>query len=405
MSQSSLPRSSSRSKRSTTNLANLRLAPLSAKYTEQSADRSGPKTPYDEAAEATLAKYVYRQGRSLPSTPGISPGAVRRHAGGGLSRRESMLDDDELPEIFHQYARSGRDDDGLEPLTKAMSEAALSGHQLPLAGQGVAVKKKPGHKRSRTVGTNTPRSKSKSRLAGDDDWLTHTGATANALLLESKGATWLSSRPSATNLVIADDDDEGYEEMAALSATSTRVTEFHDEGQKTPKQERWGSRFGSRPASRHASRRGSVAAGTRTPTSNADQLAEYFERASLQQQQYQQGPVLVDDSEDETDQDENDQHLTELTKDRSFGLGPYVDKLMFSVFNLPEDESGAETGNEEAETAAEAKARRLREARRRQAEKDKLVALPAPADGKDGEKVGVWQDVSWLVNVAQRTFL
>ena len=75
------------------------------------------------------------------------------------------------------------------------------------------------------------------------------------------------------------------------------VPNAFEEGQKTPKQERWGSRFGSRPASRHASRRGSVAAGARTPTSNRDQLADYFERASLQQQ----GQVVVDDSEDETE--------------------------------------------------------------------------------------------------------
>lgn len=381
MSQPGSLRPASRSKRSTTNLANLRLAPLSAKYTEQPSDRHAPKSPYEEAAEATLAKYTYKQGRSAPSTPGISPGPGRRHAGGGLSRRESMYDE-EVSEAFHQFAATNKSAD---------SEFAISDIAVT-PGNVTPGKKKGTHKRSRTVGTNTPRSKSRSRA--DDDWLSHTGATANALLLESKGATWLSSRPSATNLVIADDDDEGYEEMAALSATTTRI-DAEGEGTKTPKQDRWGSRFGSRPASRHASRRGSVAAGAMTPRSAAD-IRGYFE----QDNPLQQGPAFVEESEDDTDDDE---HLTELTKDKSFGLGPYVDTIMYRIFQLDADESGAETGTE-TETAAEAKARRLREAQRRQQEKDRLIAPPAPEAGKDGEKVGIWEDANWLIAVASRAF-
>lgn len=397
MSQQPLVRSTSRSKRSTTNLANLRLAPLSAKYTEQPQDRHAPKSPYEEAAEATLAKYTYRQGRSAPSTPGLSPGR-HWHSHGGLSRRESLYDDDDDLRQYSQFKLSRPENGFGEPIEKSLSEAAGKGQYL--SSQGVPLQKmKKGHKRSRTVGTNTPRSKSKSRA--DDDWLSHAGATANALLLESKGATWLQSRPSSTNLVIADDDDddEQYEEMAALSATVTRISDHDADGQKTPRQDRWGSRFGSRPASRHASRRGSMAAGTRTPTAAlSNGVRDYFE------QQQSSGAFIGESSEDDTEDDDNDEKLTDLTKDRSFGLGPYVDKLMFSILNLPDaEESGTETGNE-SETAAEAKARRMREAVRRQQEKEKLVAPPAPEAGQGADKVGIWQDAGWLLSVASRAF-
>lgn len=312
---------------------------------------------------------------------------------GGLSRRGSFFED-EVPEAVYQYASVPKaepaddDDAGKVQIPKAKSDAALA-NQARLVGPGVQMRKKH-HKRSRTGGSTTPAlSKSRSRTA-DDDWLTHTSATANALLLESKGHTWLTTRMSSTNLVIAsDDDDEGYEEMAALSATTAKLQTVDSEGQATPRPEKWGSRFGSR----RTSRRGSLAGGARTPLAPSD---DYFNQATPAAQP---APVFVEDSEDDT---EGEAELTELTKDRSFGLGPVVDRLMSNLFSLPEgEETGTETGNE-SETPAEARARRVAEAKRRQQEKERLVAPPAPKPGDDDDKVGLWQDAGWLLGVASR---
>ncbi|KAI7710879.1 hypothetical protein KC353_g9368, partial [Hortaea werneckii] len=221
------PRSSSRPKRSTTNLANLRLAPLSTKFTDdQPTNYTTSNSPCEEHNDFTFARNhsSYLQGRSAPSTPGIlSRSSSRKHLGGGLSRRGSLYEDETPP---YQYAGAAqnptdqlRTDVGSGQIPKAKSDAALLNQQR-LSGYGVPLRGKQ-YRRSRT-GTSTPTGRRISNGTAEndeddnDDWLTRTRASTHALLQEAKGQSWLATRDSSTSLAHLDsdaddiDDDEGY---------------------------------------------------------------------------------------------------------------------------------------------------------------------------------------------------
>ena len=299
---------------------------------------------------------------------------------------------------------SVRVDVGSGQIPKAKSEAALLVQQR-LSGQGVPLKKRQ-HARSKTGGTNTPRARSKAKTA-EDDWLTRTGAATNALLQESKGQSWLTSRQSSTSLTVPDsddDEDDQYEEMAALSASTARIQ--LPSGEPSPvsiRHGKWGSRFGSRSVSRRTSRRGS-ATGSRTPLAgivSQDVIAGYFDNESLA---IPAEPDFVD-AEDEID-GHDEAEVARLTKDRSYGLGGIVDRLMgFNMFSVPEHEETTDTeGERENETETEAQQRREAEAKRKRDEKDKLVAPQAPRSAGEGggQAEGGWQDAAWLLSVASR---
>ncbi|KAK3064511.1 hypothetical protein LTR53_018469, partial [Teratosphaeriaceae sp. CCFEE 6253] len=192
--------------------------------------------------------------------------------GGGLSRRGSLYDDD----VQYQYGAVGqhlrpeRAEMGSGQVPKAKSEAALAYHQR-LSGNGVPLRKRQYEGRSKT-GTNTPRAKPAARYVDDEDWLARTRAATHEILQEAKGQSWIASRDSSTSLLhleSEDDDayDDGYEEMAALSASQARLAA--PTGALSPSAARvkspaWGSRYGSRSGSRRTSRRGSFT-GSRTP--------------------------------------------------------------------------------------------------------------------------------------------
>ncbi|KAF7185423.1 hypothetical protein HII31_13270 [Pseudocercospora fuligena] len=158
------PRSRSRAKRSTTNLADLRLAPLSKQYEPTKGDvppKSPLRTPYDPEEDVSFARQhsSYLQGKSAPTTPGIlSRSNSRRHLGGGLSRKNSIYDSNDADydaegETGYAYSASanmqafnqnrGRTEYGSGQIPKAKSEAAITAQQRAetaaqrLAGPGV----------------------------------------------------------------------------------------------------------------------------------------------------------------------------------------------------------------------------------------------------------------------------
>ena len=260
------------------------------------------------------------------------------------------------------------------------------------------------HGRSSTGGTNTPRKKSK-RVTVEDDWLTRTGATANAMLQESKGQSWLTSRQSGTSLTqlqdTTDEEDEGYEEMAALSASQHLVAEELSPVSTRPS--RWGSRYGSRTASRRTSRRGSVSltTGSRTPlaTTGQDGATDYFGEDTISPVE----PDFVD--EDEESEKHDEAAIAHLAENRSFGLGGLVDQLMnFNLFKVEEKEELTEDEvGHISETEEEAKVRMASEAKRKRAEKERLANPTIPHEGDDGDaQKGAWSDAAWLLSVASR---
>ncbi|KAH9808836.1 putative Cytochrome-P450 family protein [Teratosphaeria destructans] len=368
-------RSSSRSKRPTTNLSNLRLAPLSTKFAEPPVqDSTAVKSPYEADSSAAFARHhsSYLQGRSAPSTPGIlSRTSSRRQFTGGLSRRGSLYEDD-TPVQYAALSRDGRDkvrvEVGSGQIPKAKSDEALLAAERLSSGQ---TRQKRQKQVGSKTGANTPRAKSKVGL--DEDWLSRTRASTNALVQEAKGQSWLASRESSTSLahLDSDDDDEGYEEMAALSASQARFQILADAASPASTRIRspaWGSRYGSRTGSRMTSRRGTTLE-----------------------------PDFVDE---DVEDDEGD--VGRLTGNASFGLGGIVDRLMgFNLFGVEEDAEATDEEEREDETE-EQRRQRLEDEKRRRREQSKSVVVPAPESGEDGVNEG-WRDAAWLFSVATKT--
>ncbi|KAI7220457.1 hypothetical protein KC333_g2312 [Hortaea werneckii] len=445
------PRSSSRPKRSTTNLANLRLAPLSTKFTDdQSTNYTTAKSPYEEHNDFAFARNhsSYLQGRSAPSTPGIlSRSSSRKHLGGGLSRRGSLYEDETPPYHYAGAAQIPTDqlrtDVGSGQIPKAKSDAALLSQQR-LSGYGVPLKRRQ-YTRSRT-GTSTPTGRRISNGTAEnddddnndnDDWLTRTRASTHALLQEAKGQSWLATRDSSTSLAHLDsdaddiDDDEGYEEMAAASSSGNTATTAT---QRQPNRLRidppspaamrmrspvWGSRYGSRSGSKRTSRRGSTTA-FHTPMAGPPTSAgaeSYFGDGEEEFRGEQMEPDFVDLPPQKTRRsggeqgagaaaaDENE--LARLTSEKSFGLGRLVDQIMgFNLFKVEEGQESTDDDGEvderERDELTDAASRVAAEAKRRREEKERLTALPpAPRDvGEEGQ--GGWQDAAWLLSVASK---
>lgn len=303
---------------------------------------------------------------------------------------------------------------------KAKSEAALGvppHQQRPrLSGPGVQVKRKydpyhsPHRSRShRASGAATPRARGEEME--DNDWLAHAGRAAIGIIQEQKGTSFLSVR-TAVHIggqgqeFSDDEDDEGYEEMAALSAMSRSRSGFAADDEMSPvstKTSRWGSRYGSR----RTSRRGSVVgfgAGVRTPKG--------FEGRSMQEGPEVALPMAPDfvDEEGESSADGDDEEGT--LGGRFSSLGGIVDKLIGTNFfhadsglETSASESEAEfpsrtvSGGAETETDLEARKRMETENARRKGEKERLrAAQQRSLAGKVGEEEGAgWEDARWFL--------
>jgi hypothetical protein len=335
------------------------------------------------------------QGRSAPTTPGIlSRSSSRRHLGGGLSRRGSLYDDGiataDLSIVYpismiEESQQSRREGSGI---TKAKSEAALAlGHQHQQRLSGPAVRSNQTRfapPRRKTAGSNTPRLRSNMRLStkGEEDWLSHATATANALLQESRGQTWLNSRdsPSALALPSSDEDDvddEGYEEMAATAQLSSP----QNPRTASPSAYRWGSRFGSRSGSRRTSRIGSPTI-SRTPLlhPNLEGVSSYFD--AHEESEDDTNPGAADEGDDEAE-------LKNLAQNPSIGFGGIFERIAGIGWFAGGDseESGVETDLDGDD------------GKRRRTPKP---LPPPPVPGDDGQRVGMWEDAAWLLSIAGR---
>nr|POF16394.1 hypothetical protein CFP56_23912 [Quercus suber] len=399
-------RSSSR-KRSSTNLANLRLAPLSTRFAEPAPSSSQtnrrPRSPLD-SPEFTRQHSTYLAGKSAPSTPGIlSRSSSRTHlSGGGLSRRADLYDEEDInandPGGYIGHGSYERAEIGSGRIPKARSEATLS---MKKSKQGTTSTSRPGYARSSTSnapsGATTPRASRTKHSSVDEDWLTRTRVATGALLAESKGQSWYAARSATTNVAPMDstdddgDDDDNYEEMAAQAAREARATgSLSPTSVRASKERPWGSRYGSRSVSRRTSRRGSVT--TPRPLESLD-LLSYFDS---------QFPDADESSADDE---------PEIEPYPLGGITGLVDRLMgFGLFASAADDRDDPTDHSEAErraeTAEQAKARMDRESRRRREEKERLVAVKEAADIEAPVAADVaeggWADVSYLLSVAAK---
>lgn len=278
-----------------------------------------------------------------------------------------------------------------------------------------------------------------------DEWFHRAGLAIAGETRESKGQSWLVRRESSTSLVGDGNDDHSHRDgrgMVLLSGEHLDDVEYNIPF--TPRLSRAGSRIhsrvGSRVPSAKNSRRGSRVnsradlfmspGGAKTPS--ARHSLEIDERMFEEQE----GPDFVD--EDESDGDEEE--VARLARERGFGFGGWMDRLIgWTLFSVDEDgESSDDNEDEDDDTGSEGfkfrpenmtkeelKLRREVEAKRRKLERETIIAASAvkgtdtessPVDGPEGtegagsakppnEDAGGWQDAAWLFSVASKVIL
>lgn len=412
--------SSSRSRRSYPNLHNLSLAPLSSQFP---LDASTPPSPDQDRIHTPRTSYIAQ--KSAPTTPGI------------LSLSQSRSSSRNGRRSTKGYAYDGYflnpDVPVKEPgdIPKAKSTTSVNPHMhvgfadLP----GGPHRRPKGHPplpiRMPLVRHHTAESA--------DDWLHRAGIAIAGETRDSKGQGWLARRESSTSLVNQDDGrEENSRHMALLSGEHLSEVEYST---FTPRLSRAGSRVasrmhsrvGSRAQSARNSRRGSRA-GSRVDLMMSTGLRTPSARHSLEMDDimFEEGVVEPDFVEEDDESDGDEEEVARLARDRGFGLGSWVDRLIgWTLFDV--DEDGEESSSAEDEddasrpenmTKEELALRREVEARRRKLEREAIIAasavnahneeamtdraaetLPPPEDG------GGWADAAWLFSVASKVIL
>lgn len=380
------------SRRSHTNLSNLRLAPLSRDI-----------SPVDDHTSSSAWPHTsYIEGRSAPTTPSIlgRSSSRRQLSGAGLSRKLSIHDAEYDPVLItvQGVPRSAlRPDAGDHMMPKAKSEAALN--QRPTRAGLPKLRTPLLHPLSASLAVK-PHDKQH-----DNDWFTRAGLATTSMLRESKGQSWLASRHSSTSLqLVQSSDDEEEDALASKSAVSLQRLHFADDefSPETPRAtSRWGSRFGSRAASARNSRRGSRV-GLDSPQLHRDP-SDYFGSAARVPEMSVK-PDFVD-PRDNSDDEDPEQEVARLAREASFGFGPLIDRLVgWTLFDVTEDREATDI---EAEPEDETPTihERVVHAPVRSSSPPRPRQAVAGADRQRDPEEGGWKDAAWLLGVATKVLL
>lgn len=402
----------------------------------QSQSQSQSQSSTDLSFEFRHSSYI--QGRSAPSTPGIlGRSSSRRHLGAGLSRKLSIYDNDPSRYAAVEVNRDGvplnavRPDAAMGAMPKAKSEAALVAQRRNLSKMQMQLPAGSGPASSHSHQQHQQQQQRQhpySQASKDDDWLTRAGLATTSMLRESKGQSWLVSRDSSTSLLADENasdndgnDNDGYEllddsMMRNLNSPSHQRLHFGDDelSPETPRaMSRWGSRFGSRTTSARNSRRGSRAELDHLPTLVASRQEDYF-TAMSKAAEYESTvePDFVDPPDamfaSETDAE---QEIARLAKERSFGFGGVVDRLVgWSLFSVDEDRDATDVEDDDAvgtkgtDEGTDGTSSLARRARQRHADAQMQSSQEPQAERRDEDK-GAWSDAAWLLSVASKVIL
>lgn len=233
----------------------------------------------------------------------------------------------------------------------------------------------------------------------DGDWLTRTGLATTSLLRESKGQSWLASTSYAAD-DSESDDDRVY---SRLSASAHQRMHFADDelSPETPRYaSRWGSRFGSRAPSARNSRRGSIDL-ARTPTVAVSQ-DDYFDDYPLQHHDAVK-PDFVDADED-SDPGDAEEEIARLARERTFGFGGLVDRLVgWSLFKVDEEREATDAEDEDPGRPR----RKANDATPAALVSSNIQAPVSTARDAQSEaqEEGGWHDAAWLLSLASKIIL
>lgn len=416
-------RASSRSRRSYPNLHNLSLAPLSAKYP---LDASAPPSPDEPSIQTPRTSYIAQ--KSAPATPGILSLSQSRSNSRTRSRHRSKP----------TYAYDGYIVDSenavkhVGDIPKAKSTSTLH-PGVSFADEPLSSEKRH-HVRKATapLPLRMPLVRHHTTDA-NDEWWHRAGLAIAGETRDSKGQGWLVRRESSTSLVQDDDRAAQHDVKRIALLSGEHIDPDTDFPTFSPKMSRAGSRYQSRVQSRVASRVPSARQSRRGSRvgSRADlQMTGGSARHSLElpsEEQFME-PDFVDEHGEESSGDEEE--VARLARDRGFGLGSWMDKLIgWTLFDVDEDGEASEEEEEDEEqnreksflpenmTREELRLRREVEAKRRKLERETIIAAsalkakekededpsrPSTSGTQPPEEGGGWQDAAWLLSVASK---
>ncbi|GFF50408.1 hypothetical protein IFM51744_07328 [Aspergillus udagawae] len=303
-----------RSRRSYPSLNHVSLAPLTNRFPID--DDTEPQdyfSPRDERSADTPTRTSYLSSSSVPGTPGVlsysrSGSRVRLHSRSKSSSR------------IHRSDSSLQSQDDAQPL-----------HHHPPHGSKKKHAPSSRHQPSESAGHR------------DAEWMLRAGIALASSTREEKGQSWLVKRESSTSLVSETNHDGPVLARRSRSGRSTPAAHS-----------RWGSRAASRRNSRPDLAMTSLDALSTRPGSNAhdsagpDEETRHFvpdfvderiraEMASIQQ--FEGGYTSASDEGSDSEDEIDEQELQRLTRERGFGLGSWIDRMvewtLFGVEDLP----------------------------------------------------------------------
>ncbi|CAG7930400.1 unnamed protein product [Penicillium olsonii] len=386
-----------RSRRSYPNLNHVSLAPLT------------PRFPIDDDTEADYFNHhdneSYLSSISVPSTPPIL----------SHSRSNSRT-------RHHTRSKSST----LAPLSDTNLQSRHLSHPLHHRKPN-SISVAPARPRPPTI--STPKSKS------DAEWMLRAGIALASSTREEKGQSWLHKRESSTSLV-----SEHFDEPRHHRRTKSGPSRKARSGASTP--------FRSRAASRRGSRAG--LAMTTLPTGTSSSPAERFSTGTGASSPERGGALVPDfvderiraematlggldgdwegsesgteseDSDEMPDFDEAD--LQQLTRERGFGLGSWIDRLVeWTLFGVddwsvvpPAGSGGSRIGSADTTTTVtfeepvewdrDVDTLSLVE----EVDSDGSVSHDEISSDEAPEKPGVqggWEDAGWLFRVVKRALV
>lgn len=444
------PRSTSRSRRSYPNLHNLSIAPLSAKYP---LDASVPPSPIEPATHAPRTSYIAQ--KSAPATPGVLSLSQSRSSSRQRTRKAYAYDS------YFVDASSEIRAPGDIPKAKSTSVlhpgVSFTDEVVGPAAAATAAAadgNEPRHhtrKGTAPLPLRSPSIKHHTKEAGHE-WFHRAGLAIAGETRDSKGQGWLVRRESSTSLVGQTDEYEQHashddRRMALLSGE--HISEADYPVTFSPRVSRPASRFpsrmGSRVPSARPSRRGSrVGSRVDIMTALSSKSVAASARHSLDLCEADDRFVEPDFIEADDDSDGDEEEIARLARERSFGLGGWVDRLIgWTLFSVDEDREGSDTEDDDDHvdgdthrgsalnlenlTKEELQLRREVEAKRRKLEREAIIAAsalktphggggatdeadsrPSTAGGEGhqarggNEEAGGWQDAAWLLSVASK---
>ncbi|KAL2801472.1 hypothetical protein BJX66DRAFT_12730 [Aspergillus keveii] len=419
------PQTGFRSRRSYPSLNQISVAPLTPRYPIDDDDDNSNEsqqdyfTPRNESVE-TPTRTSYLSSYSVPGTPGV------------LSRTPSRSGS----RVRH-HTRS-----------KSSTPIHLSDSSLHDQNANQPLHHHHHHSRSSASGrTKRPTAvRHQSADARDPEWMLRAGIALASSAREEKGQSWLVKRESSTSLV---SESQKYEVDAISQSLRTSMGRRSRSGRSTPAAASSRSHTASRRNSRpdlsmtglemtmpSSSKRSSIHAGSRPrtphtsdePRSSLSLLPDFIDervraemRDTMEQGDGGYDSAASDDwdpSSSEEDEEIDERELQRLTRERGFGLGRFVDRLvewtLFGVDDWPlssaDPLNNGPLGPEEAhpDEPDELAARSIAELSdndhdetRSQASDTTHEELPAERAGENGG----WEDAGWFFRAMRRALI